>query len=469
LFTDKKKPTRFRQWLLENCQLSEVSLFPDKMFRFSDHECSVLLGRRHPTSARLPTTVRCRRVREEGRESFQEDYHFTTDRTYPQSRLPGRAGGALWVPELEDELWAWLRGCPRLESIAALNQGVQFKNRQKLPAGARTVATTEFPGSVPGYASSRGRWPIHDHPPVRYFNLSDKTLFRREGSGTTTGTPQVISNYRAAGRGVWRLKPFIDEEGLAVKGNLITVRPFSDAVPLEYLWALLCSPLANAYVYTHSLKRDILITDLYQMPVPNAEPWGVQRVVAAARAYLDAAREGPRSLFSSRGASESHLHDLLRRMDAEVLRLYGLPAKAERLLLDLFTGQQRPGVPGRFVRYYPPGFTEPVPLYAYLSESYQRYRSGGTPALPGAQQQAYDRLVTKKHEGGLSPDEQSEIYTLQAEVDGRDYTALVPDDSWLDSIKSQRRKDQSELGRIADELASLAENGNMHNENQARS
>ena len=55
LFSDKNRPRRFREWLLRNCQLGEVSLFPDGIFTFADQECTVLLG------------GACRTVREHGR------------------------------------------------------------------------------------------------------------------------------------------------------------------------------------------------------------------------------------------------------------------------------------------------------------------------------------------------------------------------------------------------------------------
>jgi hypothetical protein len=268
-------------------------------------------------------------------------------------------------------------------------------------------------------------------------------------------------------RGVWRLKPFIDAEGRPVKGNLLTARPLGDAIPLEYLWALLCSPLANAYIYTHSLKRHILISDMNRMPVPTPEPWAVNRVVGAARADVDAARAGLRTLYDP-GVSEGELHNLLRRMDAEVLRLYSLPARAERMLLDLFRGQQRPGVPGNFTRYYPPEFDKPVPLYAYLSGAYQRALNGEAPALPEAQQEEYDRLIAKKVEGELGPQEKANLYGLQEEVDGRDYAVQVPDNGWIRAMESKRQKAQQTLGRLADELASLAQNGDKPNESQTR-
>jgi hypothetical protein len=57
-------------------------------------------------------------VREEGREAFREDYRFTTGRIYPQARMAEQPGRILWVPELEEEIWDWLRQCPQLQSIA---------------------------------------------------------------------------------------------------------------------------------------------------------------------------------------------------------------------------------------------------------------------------------------------------------------------------------------------------------------
>jgi hypothetical protein len=65
------------------------------------------------------------------------------------------------------------------------------------------------------------------------------------------------------------------------------------------------------------------------------------------------------------------LHNLLRVLDAEVLRLYQLPARSERMLLDHFSGVERPGVPSGFRGYYPGGFvkspgisgSEPTSIY----------------------------------------------------------------------------------------------------------
>lgn len=62
---------------------------------------------------------------------------------------------------------------------------------------------------------------------------------------------------------------------------------------------------------------------------------------------------------------------LLLAIDAEILRLYQLPPKLEKELLDYFAGWPRPGVPFEFDRYYSPGFESYVPLHVYLSPEFQ--------------------------------------------------------------------------------------------------
>jgi len=64
-----------------------------------------------------------------------------------------------------------------------------------------------------------------------------------------------------------------------------------------------------------------------------------------------------------------------RRMlaiDAEVMRLYDLPPRLERQVLDLFDGWARKGVDFEFWGYFPKDFESWIPLHEYLSEEYQR-------------------------------------------------------------------------------------------------
>ncbi len=459
---NREKIIEFRKWLVSNCELAEVSMFPDGLFTFADQEVTLLLGRRFPARRLPPVRVRCRRVREDDKEPFKQDYRFTSDRVFPQAAFSERDGYALWVPELEEEVWSWLRQRPKLESIAEVGQGLQHKAKKKVK-GIRVVSEKPFRGGQPGYAFSRGDWALHSHPEVSYISLSKKAI-RRPLLGTSPGKPQVLAP-RNPVRDIWRLKAFMDKEGHPFLSSFFAVRPRDITMhPLEYILALCWSPVASAYIYTHSLKRNIQDGDLRQLPVPHNDEVGIRQVVKAVRAYrASAARfdsqppEGDLDFEKRSGLriTIETLHELLKQVDAQVLRLYDLPARAERKLLEQFSEKPRLGVPGSFTGYFPPGFAANIPLYAYLSHTYQDIQSGRSVGMAEDRERRYEQLNERSVTEALRPDEEDELYALQAEVDGRDYALQPPDDSWLESVESAQGKEERELGSLANRLADV--------------
>jgi len=145
-------------------------------------------------------------------------------------------------------------------------------------------------------------------------------------------------------------------------------------LPLELIWALLNSPMGNAYAFCHLGKCDNIVGVLMKMPVPRLSDEGIERVTLAVRRYLDAARPGADTLKAETTAEE--LKNLLLRVDAEVLRLYNLRPRLERRLLDLFHGHERQGVPFTFTEYFAEDFRPCIPLHDYLSPEYKRSTAG---------------------------------------------------------------------------------------------
>lgn len=470
-----KRALALRRWLVENCQLAEVTLFPDGLFKFADQECAVLLGRRVARAATPMTLVRCKRVRENGREGFKQRYEFASDRRIQQDKLAERPECILWVPELDDEIWSWLRNCPKLTDVAYVSQGIAYKRKKRdrddsegRPRSSKTIEDEPFSGSVAGYGRIRGDWMTHGQPALSYLNL-EKEVIRRPGLGRTLGLAQVLLP-RNPSRGIWRLKPFTDHQGCPFASNFLTVRPKDkDQHPLEFLWALCCSPLANAYVYTHTLKRNIQDGDLRQLPVPQTDGHGVRRVTAAARDYLDAAGRFkddsaaggtmplPYLARPSRDAVDGGtLRRLLKHMDAEVLRLYALPARAERRLLDLFADSRRKGVPFDFGSYYPTNFKAVLPLYAYVSVTYQRYLRTDNPEVSDDVRRRYDELIDKRLSADLTLDEKEQLHRLEAEMDGSDYAAHPPDYTWFEAQEADRRRAREELDGLVNQMIDVA-------------
>jgi hypothetical protein len=367
-----KNASHLRAFIAREFEIAEICLFPDKIFTFSDMESAILLGRRIPQPAKAMGRVRYRQVREPDAEQFKRSYTATTNRLVPQTQFITSANTSLYIPELE-EIWEWCRQLPQLAQFAEIGKGLEYKSKG-LPADAQTLSRFLFPGAVRGFARMTPDLRIDSQPPEIWMSI-DPIVIRRPGTGTTTGVPQILLNYARVSRSPWRLKAIIDREGHAVTSRFLTLRPLTKSYPLEFLWGLCNSPFANAYVYAHTGKRDVLTGMMRAMPVPHLAVSAVQRVVEAVHAYFEAVAPsvegGMTFAFDPHAASM-----LLQHVDAEILRLYDLPPRLERQLLDLFAGYKRPGVPFDFRRYFPEDFEPYFPLHLYLSDEYQRSTAG---------------------------------------------------------------------------------------------
>jgi hypothetical protein len=366
-FLHNRDSTDVRRLLTRRFELQEICLFPDKIFEFSDMESAILVGRRRESGIRPEGTLQYRRVREPDAGQFRETYRVSSSVMVRQARFTGDNTWVMRVPDLE-EVWQACQGFPSLCEIAEVGQGFQFKGRG-LPRDDVTITERRSRGLIPGFAKVPRGLMIHLCPPTVWVNLAAEVI-RRPIAGTVTGQPQVLLNYAPVGRGPWRLKAIIDREGHAATSSFLAIRPNNAGVPLEFLWAILNAPFANAFVYALSMKRHILAGEVRRMPVPPASEGDMRRVADAAEAYLKTATASGQPL--SPEPSQAELKTLMLHVDAEVLHLYDLPPRLERQLLDVFAGYRRPGVPFVFDRYYPDDYAPYVPLHVYLSEEYQR-------------------------------------------------------------------------------------------------
>jgi hypothetical protein len=327
-----------REFLMRDCELKDICLFPDKVFLFSDAESAIMVGRRKPAATAF--AVHYRRIRERELPLFRSDPSSRPARVILQSRFSRDESYSLRVPDLE-EVWDALADNPILADIASVGQGLIYRGVD-LPPGSTTYRKEHFAGSYRGFVLFEHGLQLHELPKTYWLSLAPEVI-RRPVSGTTVEVPQVLVNYAPASRGPWRLKGLIDRSGHPVTSNFIAVRPTNSSCSLEVLWALLNSPVANAYAFSHLGKRHNIVGDIRRIPTPKATSF--EPVQAAASAYLAAA--------SSTRANPANLQKLLLEVDCEVLKLYSLPFEAEQSLLGLFTDWERVGVPFAQNRYLP--------------------------------------------------------------------------------------------------------------------
>ena len=414
-----------RETLLRDFEISEISLFADKVFRIGEPESTVIIGRRLAQSAPKHFALRYQRIREGQVAEFSRTYAASSEMVVTRERLLAAADASLLVPELDD-LWQSLAGMKRLEQFADVGQGLSHKST------TRPVESAESQnGFVPGFSLWLESQLTHLLPSITWLNLDQKVISRPR-HGTTRGVAQILLNYARVSREAWRLKALFDQKGHPVTSRFIAARPRQQNISLAVFWGLLNSPLANAYASCHSSKRDVLAGDMREMPVPNLAACDLAPLEKAVSEYLAAARALPPTkpqpkkrttqqnkstdqieLFQAEAeatasdAAAEHLKFLHWRVDAEVLRLYNLSAKLERRLLDLFSGVRRRGVPFVQMEYFPKGYTDLdrlSDLLAITADWDKTNRRRG-------------KLMDLEDEGRLTPAQAEELANLQRLAD----------------------------------------------------
>ena len=360
-----------REILLRDFDLREICLFADKVFKEGEPESVIILGRRRAVGETPVRTVRYRRVREDGIERFARTYAPDSDEVANLEEFGAAPDASFHMADLPG-VWTALRASPGLSIAADVGQGFSFA-RKGLIAEARRLGGRKTVDAVPAIIDGHTHTSIWELPKSVWLSET-RTPVAPWRSGNYTGRPQVLVNYVRATRGPWRIKAFLDRRGHAAINTYNTVRPKPGGAPIEFLWAILNSPVGNAYVYCNTMQKHNYDGLIGKLPLPVNWREQVDPVVSAAKCYLELVV--PRDKFELQPDSHSAVSEALLALDAAMLRAYDLPPRLERQLLDLFTGVERKGVGCDFSGYYLPGLDAFVPLHELISDEHARSKLG---------------------------------------------------------------------------------------------
>ena len=424
-----------RKLLVTKFEFDEVCVFPDRVFNFAKQESAVLIGRKIPSGKQAKHSMFYRRVRVHGMEAFKQSYAVTSEAEIQQTRFSITNDWDLRIPDLE-RVWKECSTLPTFDQFAEIGNGFIHlgKKHPKLPSGTSLVSDKKFPGAVKGFVRFDHRIQIHGLPRECWVRIDPAVIFRRR-SGVASGLAQVLLNFAPIQMAPWCLKALRDKEGRPVNSRFLTVRPRDSALALDVLWALCNSPFVNAYAYTHSTKREILAGTLRRMPVPDLSKRESLRILSqAVRDYFKAVSqyEAPLPLRGDdvRADEAAKLRDLHWRVDAEVLRLYSLPAELERELLDYFAGWKRAGVPYEQDRYFPAGFDDEISLADFLAIA----------ADWDITNKRRLNLIQKKAAKRISPEEGEELQRLQKLAGIKSCLVMPPPLKELSEIEENLRR-----------------------------
>lgn len=426
---DSPKISGLRATLHRDFEWLEILRLPDKgVFKIADVESAVLIGRRspvHPASYKLQSTV-FKTVAEDDVPRFAKTGRATIEQSRPMSAVGCAPDYTLALPDLAD-VWDVFRGKGCLGDIAKVGQGFFFKAKTDpiFSGGNDQISERPRAGYALGFFNLREAQDTHLLPERKWLNRRPEAIDRTV-MGYASGLPQVVMNLHPSDRGPWRIAAYLDEVGHPATSRFLIIRPLHASPSPLFFWAVMNSPIANAFCKAFFGKRDFLSGTLSEMPLPTPTAAQIAAVESAARAYRAACPRhpgGPRSARRDRTAeipglfedpsghsstseppsAEDHLRALHWRMDAAVLRIYDLPPALERSLLDYFTGHSRDRVPFTQNEYIPARVTEPQTLAQLLAitadwDTHNERRS---------------ELIEKEYRGRIKPAELAELESLQ--------------------------------------------------------
>jgi hypothetical protein len=368
-----------RKMLLKDFHIGEVCLFPGKVFEFAEIETAIILGCRRPLIGPEVTT-RIRTIGEHGIDAFRCNYESNNDIVAAQSRLRENPESELKVAALDD-LWQYLRRNSRVRDVALVGRGIEYKGKTERN-DISVVVQKPRQGYPAGYAGVSRDQTIFTTPPERGLAMHPE-LIGNPRQGEAAGIPQVLINMGRTARSPWRIKATLDEAGRPFKNNFAVIRPAKNASAL-YLWAVLNSPIASAFVASRTMRKHNYEGLLGDIPLPRVSDEAVNSILVAAKHYRQIAltraqfaqQVSEADLFkpsakSSQAPTEEDVREALLLLDSVVLRAYALPVRLERQLLEYFRGYSRRGVGCTFGDYYPAGFKSLIPLHKYISTSYR--------------------------------------------------------------------------------------------------
>ncbi len=334
----------------------EILELPDRIFRHSDAETVLLTAYGAPsTSAHVRS----------GEVTDRRDFYATRQASYsseasiaePAAAFAKRMG-LLKLPEV----WEATAGMRRLDSVAEVHRGIEYKVRFSSHE-AELVSAEPHADFVPGVRGARGSAEPFVVTGQVFLNAAPE-LMRTSAGLLPWHVPKLIVNTGRLSRGPWVMSASVDESGLVCYQNLHGVW-LDETVPLEVGAAVLNGPVANAFIAVREGKRHVRVDTLQGVPIPDFDEVQQERIVSLVRDYTLT-----RSRWLAQEVNEREAHDqclrLLLEIDAEVLRAYGLPLHVEHDLLDYFHGHVRAG-PVDFNHYIPTGFRPHFPLHMHIS------------------------------------------------------------------------------------------------------
>ena len=348
-FLDSVDYRKTRETLLENFSLISITNLPANTFIYSASETSLIIAKK----GAYKKNIYYSEVKNEHKENFKYNFTKTWEIQLKSKYFIDRKN--LKVPFL-NEVWSYLGNNETLKTIATIKIGVQ--NEPSLVTPKRDYKREKFKNSVPAIVTPEKEFYEYISN-QRYYIPSEKRMRRRNAWNYNWSTPKVIIPTGRISTGPWKFAGAIDYEGRYATRNFYAVWSKKPHLNIETIAAILNSPLAAIYTYSHSTGRSIPKRVYDEIPIPPKLIKYSEEISRMVKDLLKVLNE-----YNYQEAKNKIL-----QIDAFILNIYKLPPEYEYKLLKMFYNQKRP-VPFEFTQYYPKEYESWIPLNIYISQKY---------------------------------------------------------------------------------------------------
>ena len=350
-FLDSRVASETRKYVLDNCTLLEIAMFPGGLFH-SNAETAVLLMRKNSKGEKhRPRPVIVRELRSMNLNSFLrasdsgKNRSFT--RTYPveiSSWFEDEKSRFICSPLMD--LWKKLESRFRtLGDYARLVAGLQV-----LRDDDTSVSDTQRNDKDSKYIDRLDvlrpfvLLTSHQLKKTRWIDYGPQ-LRRSASQEVFQGSKILINSNRNPGS-AWRIVAAMAPVDLYFSDNFHGIAPKKDCPSLEVLTAVLNNPLVNAWFDSHCRKRKVVLDVLRRVPFPQFDSGLIQDITQLVkqieRISVSRWRRAEEGLFYDGVFEDGDTAELLSRIDNLVYDAYDLSQEDRQRVNRVMSAENRP-------------------------------------------------------------------------------------------------------------------------------
>lgn len=328
-FVDGRMYKDVRRKLAQIYDTISIIALPDNVFQHSESETAIVIA--SGINERNQLSIHRIFVAKDDYDKFKETGVSTWDNRNIIPK-PISDDPIFWEHPLIDNLKKHLINLPRIEDIAEIHRGIEYKS-----SVLNHVSDVAKPGFAKGLHNVKGGLTAYAILETKFLDL-DPDNMRTNAYKYPWHLPKVIANAVRVSRGPWQIMAALDRKGLYCYQNFHGIWT-KNRIPPEAITAVLNGLIVNVFLSASKQSKHNRIKDLYAIPVPDFSEDELDSIRVMVDEY--------QSLIQFSDSPQAQ--DLIAQINIKILSAYNLPYWLLSELLDYIGHEIHPTMNITFV------------------------------------------------------------------------------------------------------------------------